>query len=1236
MQPPNRLPKFAAVVSCALLSSCGAGLITGIAASDGNRTPEARSPELSVSALFPLVPAPNTTRTLVVTNAQIPAASPLAVLIVANGVTVAQPGPVASGQGGATLISFTLDTTAIVASVGDATAADLPGQLSVLVDGRPIAGAASILLVRQPAASLVLEAGADQRFVSPLGERVHVRVDGLRGATTDELQLLVTTRAAENTAAGQPTTITRVAADLRFEAPIDGAPVISGLLPVNTWPQQVELVVRDAVAGSSTVVDNLYYRPEVTLALPGQGSTTGGNLLTLIGTALVPFDLGGGAGVLPLRYDQVDISFAKGGRVVPLADADFRTADSDSDRLVFTMPAAPDGRPGEVDIILRVNLGAVVAEVTASKEFLYANPDPFFGPRGAVLERLPLAVAPIALDQAPSTAAAPDFVAMTEQGGVAFLQLLLAQQNGMFQRFAAPRQIADHEVPAERGPRDLCVGDFDGDQVPDVLVVNAGAADAVHHIVLGQARPLPPLGAVSRLAAAPGTAMCRSGFFDGDALADVLLVPGADALVGQRPQVLLARPLAVGQPAFAAPIELDVRAFRYEVVEVADLDGDGLLDIALASGSESKLDVAYGLGGGQFSTGVPTDFVVPGYTPDPASPAVGLHACADGALQSLAIVLSGLESSFPSGPTQPTITVLRQDAARSFGPLLASATVQLPVEPIGRSLAADLDQAPPIELVVAMRDEPAFVSLALFQLGAEHFEQVQTGIEFGAESPRQIKALAYGRALPPTPFSGEARAVFIVHETEIDGERERRLSTRLIITLDATPPAPLLLPPDAGAQLEFPIEAVVSGNFHPISIAGAGAVRDLAVAHSAVPAAPDDEVMLIANDGFGGFPAPSSRLLAPGILPPTLTVLPTVGGVDRLVYLGRDSRLFCWQHDFGDPDAVPPVPAPPVPAPPVQTPTSATTPLRDLIADPLLATLDLTTGSRLAIADVDGDGVDDLVALLSFDLANPGEGQARLVLLRGKPAPAAGEFPFEMPSATTAVHGNASAFALGDFVDNGAAAPRRLELALAAPVGSSPGAADGDHVRFFRYLASTGAFVASAAAGGPQVLLAGSRPTRLGAGDFDRDQRVDLLVACAGDNTLRWFRNTSAAAGTNTEVEVADFFEDLASPRPLAAGAPTALHLVDINGDASVDVVAVVEDLAGGDRSTTVAKYLSSSSGEFDGPRFASPRRIGNRDASVVGDLGDWNRDGVPDLFLGWNNAGGGDINLRVLFGGTR
>jgi len=35
-------------------------------------------------------------------------------------------------------------------------------------------------------------------------------------------------------------------------------------------------------------------------------------------------------------------------------------------------------------------------------------------------------------------------------------------------------------------------------------------------------------------------------------------------------------------------------------------------------------------------------------------------------------------------------------------------------------------------------------------------------------------------------------------------------------------------------------------------------------------------------------------------------------------------------------------------------------------------------------------------------------------------------------------------------------------------------------------------------------------------------------------------------------------------------------------------------------------------------------------------DLGDWNSDGVPDLFLGWAQEISSVANLRVLFGGTK
>jgi hypothetical protein len=74
--------------------------------------------------------------------------------------------------------------------------------------------------------------------------------------------------------------------------------------------------------------------------------------------------------------------------------------------------------------------------------------------------------------------------------------------------------------------------------------------------------------------------------------------------------------------------------------------------------------------------------------------------------------------------------------------------------------------------------------------------------------------------------------VFLVHETEVDGVREKRLSTRLVAASGATPLL-LLLPPDAGERMTFPVQGLVGGDFHAISVAGAGAVRDLALARPA-------------------------------------------------------------------------------------------------------------------------------------------------------------------------------------------------------------------------------------------------------------------------------------------------------------------------------------------------------------------------------------------------------------------
>jgi hypothetical protein len=1211
---PCAVSVFAALLP---LSACGAGLITGVASSQrGNGTAEVRPPELSISPLLPLVPEANSMRTVVVANAQIAAAAPLRVRIMAAGTAVDQLAPSASGQGGSTLINFQLDTAAVVAAVGDATLADVPGILDVLVDDKPIAAAVPILLVRQPRVELVLDGSAGERFLSPLGERVELRAFGLRSTEVGNLQLLVSTADPSRApVAGQPwPRITRVCTDLRFESAGPDT-VLSAVVPGSTFPVNAQLFLRDAIAGESTVAANAFYRPDIALALPSQGPTTGGSLVTLIGTALVPIDFTGTIAPAPLDFDDIEISFAKGGRITKLSADDFRPAESGTDRLVFTMPASPDGRPGQVDIVLRAQLGNVTAKAIASQVFLFANPKPFFGPRGAVLERAPVSVIPILLDAEPGTAAAPDFAVLTDQGGVGFLQLLLAQQNGMFQPFAAPRQIGNHEVAAERKPRDICSGDFDGDGVPDMFLANAGAATAVHHLVLGRARPDTPLGSVHLVAGDPGTKFCRPADFDEDGLPDLLLVPGIDAPVGLLPQVRLARPLGHGQPAFAAPVYLPVRALQHDAFDIADIDGDGHQDVVLFRGGSLQLDIAYGNGNGTFLAGQQLDLDLDGYTADEASGAVGVHACGDGPLQSLGLVLAGLPLS---AETPPTLAIVPQTTSRFFD---SPDPVQLlfGFEPNGLSLMADIDGQPPLELVVSIAGNPSVLSLAVLRFDADAgFLSVPGGLDFGTELPRQIREIHFARAFPSSPTLPEAFAVFVVHESDVDGSSERRLSTRLVYTADA-PDTIVVVPPDAGANSPDAVEGIVGGDFHPVSVAGEGLQRDLALARNGA-------IRLVENDGYGGFPRLGDQLAWPGLLPGSVTLLPSPAGqIDRLIFAHGDSRLGVWQHD----------PA----GAAIQVPQHISGELRLASASSQLQAGTLADSTRLVIGDVDGDGIDDVVALLSFVGTAPGEGDAAIALLRGKAAPSAGEFPFYEPHALTPVHGHASAIALGDFAAS-SDGRRELELAVAIPRGTTPGALDGDHVRFFRYRRGTTAeedrFAPSWVAGGLQVLFAGNAPTEIAAADFDRDGLVDLLVAGAGDSALRLFRNVALPAAGQPEVEINSFLEGLASPQPLPGGVPTALRLSDLNGDGRLDAVAAVEfTLMSGMRSTSVAFYLSSAAGEFTGPQFVSADRLGDRDGRLVLDIGDWNRDAVPDLFFGWD-SGPADRKVRVLFGGTR
>ena len=1195
------------------LSSCGAGLIGGIASSGGGGNASARTPQLSIaSGVLPLIPAPGDVRSVIVADAQL-VGSNLEVRISRSSVAdpslqavvAVQRNVTAQAQGTSTVVSFELDLAEISDSLTDPTAADVAASLAIFSAGRLVAAAIPVLLARQPVARLLLPVGQSDAELSPIGQRVKIEVEGLRSTDAAFIQVLVTTRDPD--AGTLDAKVQRLASDIAFEASDSGTPTISASLPGNPFPDGVQIQVLDALAGQSTTISNSYYGLEIAFVLPGQGPTLGGTQVTLIGSALVPYDFQ----VAPAAFDfdRVTLTFAKGGRVTELPREDLRIAESARDRLLFTMPPSPDGRSGEVDIILKVALGGRDATVTA-KLFLFANPDPFFGPRGAVLREPAVAAAPIALDNAPSTSDAPDIAILTEEGGVGFLQLLLAEQNGMFQPFAAPRQIGNHEVAAERNPRDLLVGDFDGDGVPDLFVVNQGVpGSAVHHVVLGQQRPASPLGAVVPVATTIAAGQGRVAFIDGDDLPDVVLVSAP--VTGSSPtiQVLLARPAGFGQPGFLLMPALDLGNFSYEVLEVADLNGDGFIDIAVASGSELMLGVAHGAGDGSFTAmGTPLAFAVPTYgSADPRSQAVGLHSCRNGANPSLALVLSGFDGVKP-----PTVAVLPQNQAGDAflvpGPNNVYVAPPL-VEPFGKSLAVNLDDDPAgvIELVLAIRGEPSVVSGGILQFQNDNFVAlvIENGTAVGTEVPVQVRSMSFATAFPAGSTLSERKAVFVVHEVDVDGFMERRLSTRLVQLVEGSP---TLLPPDAGGNVPVVIDGIVGGNFSQTNLPAAGGVRDLALATTSGPLG--GAITIIVNDGFGGFPALGQTLNYAGLLPRSMALVPSpAGSSDQVVFASTGARLGLW-----DPRQ------------------------QELLESEPLLPQAIDDETQIQVADVDRDGILDLVVMLSIADGQPDAGRTAITLLRGK-GPLAGGFPFYDTPTVLLIPVDASSFALADFRDDGAGT---LAMAVTLPRASAPNAVDGNAIIFCRYQAGSSPdqdrFVRSGIPGEAQQLLAGNEPVLVVAADIDGDGLSDLMVACRGDRSLRLFRNTAAPGRNPDEVDVGAFEEAIASRQELAAGLPTVLRLSDVNGDGNPDAVVVTEfvgSLPGTTRSS-VAIFLSSGTGEISEARFVSASRVGLFEERLSLDIGDWNRDSVPDLFLGWGLQASGSINLRVLFGGTK
>jgi hypothetical protein len=257
----------------------------------------------------------------------------------------------------------------------------------------------------------------------------------------------------------------------------------------------------------------------------------------------------------------------------------------------------------------------------------------------------------------------------------------------------------------------------------------------------------------------------------------------------------------------------------------------------------------------------------------------------------------------------------------------------------------------------------------------------------------------------------------------------------------------------------------------------------------------------------------------------------------------------------------------------------------------------------VVVVDVNSDGKPDVIA------ANGGSGNVSVYLGDGK-----GQF--SQPSGSPFAAGQEpNDIATADFNGDG-----KLDLAVASFRSFTSPQTNYKNVTILRGNGD-GTFQT------PQTFATGSASNNLAVADLNADGKLDLVV----DNYNTSTASVLLGVGNGTFMAQVKYNAGF-HPIPVALG--------DINGDGVLDVLLTTESTSqpGGVPvlSTSVAFYVSSGTGALDGPSFVSPTLLGNRDARVAIDLGDCNGDGVPDIAAGWNTGGGGDRNIRVLFGGSR
>lgn len=1243
---------------CVLLG-CGSGFAAVFAGNSGSSAPQAGAPKPNLvstsGVLAPLVHVGTPLMKVRIENLVEPdPGSTVVVEIRALSGAVADQ-PLSVFRSGTGSVDFFYDIPNIrkelINRLGSAAFdEDVSAELAVLIDGVDAAPALPITLLKRPIAAvkdvspiiLVSAEGTDVVSVILRSAVIRLPTTGEPGSVGYTQELVQLNNLKVTVAFGDLPNLlpeqSAVVQSIRLGANV-GEYEIDFIMPRTNNPTQAQFTIDSLPSGRSSLVSRVFCRPVLLGTSPGTGSTDGGTAVVLFGQALIPSDKVTGE----LLFEKIKLKVRKGGRISEIPLEMIRRNLSKQNQLVFSMPASPDGTPGPAGFELSVTVAAnppprqsFFESLTAIKTdaFYYGDTYPNFGPRGVALREEPIMVrnAPFVS----RSTATVDALSLTQGPlGVPYVGLFSNRGNGMFVRFGDRIRAGNPEDIAQRNPGDLCIGQFTADGAPSGVIVNrAYGLAARHSLVLGNNLTNPPLRFFESLPVKESGSRCKGDYLNSDAIEDLVVLGNHDS--DETPALYLSDVNSSEGGFTRVLLRKQGAAYAFTALEIVDLDQDGHKDLVFANaGLSPRVLIAYGDTSGDYALANMVepgfDLATAGYQLHPDSKIVDAHLVSGNSGSALAFVVSGVVGQ-PGSP--PAVVCLERGTQPRTFRSIQSTDLQMfpgPTRAFVASAAGDLTGKGSLDLVVGAvgdEDDPLWV----FSYTSTGLRQAIGAVDTGVEQVRGIKSVGYGLATVDGAHHqlSDRSAVYVTHEARVAGGIENRVSTFYAVPGNT----PALLPPSPARQLEETILQIVIGRFRTRS--AFEAVGDSSDAWAVVAGG----LRSLQNDGLGEISLSGPTIPAAGLVPASLTRVfagHSTGSLESPCILTVDGRIgmvlpvdpttIVWAGDNN----------------PIDLRKSA--PL-------VLQTRSVQPQSSIQCGDLDGDGINDLVVLLNL-ASQPGSGlesESSILFLRGLYDPPQGAFPYELTLTSSAVansmtHGNATALVLGDFAIQ-TTAPNPLEIAVVIPEGSPGVAADGNHVRVYRYKASTEEIVRSSTDPSNTVWVLGDEPECAIAADYNGDGRTDLAVASRGDSMLRVLYNFSPQRGASgVDVDLGSFQEAPANPLPFS-GTPLEMLGGDLNGDNVPDVVIATTSMNGALRDQQVFFFLSP--GKLSGvisQGVVPSERTGNlvvsgsswvlRNGTASLGLGDLNGDNSPDLVIGWESLSKGDYNLRVLFGNS-